>query len=344
VSDDRPRQGVGASSASALRMGAHLSRRRLWQPILGLGLGLALLALAVRGIDLREVWRGMRGADPLWVALALLAVLLTTAAKVGRWRGLFPEAGALRWGALARALVVGQLVNALLPARLGEVARFYVLGSDEGVSKATVVGTIAAEKAFDVLFLLMAAGLTAATASLPAWLHGSLAGLAAVGAALLVVALALPHHWIVAAVERWTSRLPGDLGARLGRLVERALAGLEGLRRPRLAAEACAWSVVIWALAAGTNLVLFWAFGLPLSVGPALLLLTLLHVGMAPPSSPGRLGVFHALTVVALSTFGVERAVGLAYATVLHAVVYLPQIVLGSLALGLRPPAREAAS
>jgi hypothetical protein len=322
----------------------HLGPRRIWRPILGLALGLLLLALAARGVDLREVWRGVHQARPLGVGLALLTVLLTTAAKVGRWRVLFPGSEGLRCRSLARALMVGQLVNALLPARLGEVARFYSLGRDEGVSKATVLGTIGAEKAFDVLFLLIASGLTAALASLPAWLHGSLAALAGLGAMMLVAAVALPRGLILGAGGRATRCLPRRAATRLTRVLERGLAGLESLRRPPLAALACAWSVVIWALAAGTNLVLFWALDLPPSIGAALLLLTLLHVGMAPPSSPGRLGVFHAITVAGLSTFGVERSTGLAYATVLHAVVYGPQIVLGALALGLRPPAKGATS
>jgi hypothetical protein len=239
---------------------------------------------------------------------------------------------------------VGQLVNALLPARLGEVARFYILGRDEGVSNATVLGTIAAEKAFDVLFLLVAAGLAAVLTSLPAWLHRALASMAGLGVAVLLAALAMPRPRIAAAGERLASWLPGGLAIGLSRLLERGLAGLEGLRRPRLAAAACAWSAAIWTLAAGTNLVLFWAFDLQLSIGAALLLLTLLHVGTAPPSSAGRVGVFHALTLLGLRTFGVESATALAYATVLHAVVYLPQILLGALALGLRPRTAEAAA
>ncbi len=339
-----------APSSSMPEVGVQLRVQRPWQPILGLVLGLILLALVVHGVDLEEVWQGMRQADPLWVALALLAVLLTTAAKVGRWRGLFPRSESrgseapLCYLGLARALVVGQLVNALLPARLGEVARFYTLSRDEGVSRATVLGTIAAEKAFDVMFLLIAAGLTAALASLPTWLHGSLAGLAGLGGAVLVAAVAVPRPRIVAAGKRCALWLCGGLANRLARLLERGLVGLEALRRPRLAAAACGWSLIIWALAAGTNLALFWAFDLHLSIGAAMLLLTLLHVGMAPPSSPGRLGVFHAITIVGLRTFGVDRNTGLAYATVLHAVVYGPQILLGALALSMRPsPGRAAA-
>jgi hypothetical protein len=337
------RRCTGTASASALGVGKQLGLRRLWRPILGLALGLVLLALAARGTDLSAVWADVRQADPLWAGLALLTVLLTTVAKVGRWGVLFPAAQGVRYRSLARALLVGQLVNALLPARLGEVARFTLLGRDEGVSKATVLGTIAAEKAFDVLFLLIAAGLVAALTSLPPWLHGVLVGMAGLGAAVLLAALALSGRRIAAAGERLAPRLPGGLGTRVARLVAQGLVGLESLRRPRLAAAACAWSAVIWALAAGTNLVLLWAFRLSLSIGAALLLLTLLHVGMAPPSSPARLGVFHAITVVGLGTLGVDRTTGLAYATVLHAVIYGPQILLGALALGLRSRAEEAA-
>jgi len=110
-----------------------------------------------------------------------------------------------------------------------------------------------------------------------------------------------------------------------------------------MALAACGWSVVIWTLATVTNGLLFWAFDLHLPVGAALLLLVLLHVGVAPSSSLGGLGVFHAIAVVSLAPFGVDRSSGLAYATVLHAVVYLPQVVLGALALGVGRRSAEAA-
>jgi uncharacterized membrane protein YbhN (UPF0104 family) len=131
-------------------------------------------------------------------------------------------------------------------------------------------------------------------------------------------------------------RLPWSLGESLIGIVERALAGLAALRDLRMAVTACVWSALIWALAAGTNALLFRAFGLDLSLGAALLLLVVLYAGVAPPTSPGRLGVFHALTVLTLEALGTQRASGLAYAAVLHAVVYLPEILPGAILLGLR--------
>lgn len=130
-------------------------------------------------------------------------------------------------------------------------------------------------------------------------------------------------------------RLPWRLGARLPGLLDRVLSGLAALRRPRMALAAGAWSVAIWALAAATNALLFRAFDLDLGPGAALFLLVLLYAGAAPPSSPGRLGVFHALTLLGLEVLGVPRALGLAYATALHAIVYLPEILPGALFLGL---------
>jgi len=315
--------------------------------VLGAALGLILVVAVSRGLDLDTVWTDLRNADALWVGLGLTTVLATMAMKVLRWQMLF--SGPSRPGLLqlGSALLVGQMLNAILPARLGDLARAHLGGHGGPASRATALGTIAAEKAFDVLFLLVCAGLTALTVSLPRWLDASLAVTAALGGTILLAAILLPTERVLGRIEQRIrpsatsspARRPGSVRILSANAAEwiiaalrRGLIGLEVLRRPHRALAACAWSAPIWALAAATNYVLFQAFDLKLSVGAALSLVTLLHVGMAPPSSPGRVGVFHALTVVSLRAFDVDRASGLAYATVLHAVVYGPQVVLGALA------------
>jgi uncharacterized protein (TIRG00374 family) len=216
------------------------------------------------------------------------------------------------------------------------VIRAYLLGAGGEVSTATALGTVAAEKAFDLLFLLISGGLAVVLAPLPPWLDVSLLGLTAGGALFLFLSLAWSEGRIVACIERWGQCLPWKVGERLSAVLQRSLMGLAALREPRTALVTCTWSAAIWALAAGTNYLLFQAFHLHLSVGAALLLLVVLHIGVAPPSSPGRLGVFHTLTILGLAVFGVNRSSGLAYATILHLIVYLPQIVLGAVALGVR--------
>ncbi len=347
MTDTNDGKGKSRVPASVREIAARLGQEGPWGPMVGLAVGLLLLALAARDIDLRAAGQAMGQADPLWVGLGLLTVLLSIATRVVRWRGLFGESRNPRHRSLARALVVGKLLNTLLPGRLGEVGRFYILGRDEGFSKATVAGTIAAEKVFDLLFLVLAAALTAAFVPVLPWLTGSLTTGAGMGAAAFVAALALPHRWIMSATQRLASWLPETVGTRLNTLVEHGLDGLESLRRRRLALKACIWSAGIWGLGIGTNAALLRALNLPVSAGAALLVLTLINAGTIVPTSPGELGVFHALTLMGLQSLAgaqwpeLDQADGLAYATLLHAVVYGPRIVLGALALGMPPIVKQ---
>lgn len=306
--------------------------RLLWRPLGGLALGLILLAVSSRGIDATHLLTGLRQANSVWIGLSLLLVLLTTALKAVRWRDLFSKDHRPGLLPLGRALLIGQLVNALVPSRAGDLARIYLIGARERAGKATVLGTVALEKLLDLTLLLICAGLASALAPLPSWLDMSLAGVAIAGLSLLIATLALPRRSDLAWLKRQAARLPWDLGKWLEVTLKRMLGGMTRLQSLSKATPICIESAAIWALAAGTNLALFWAFDLNLPPGAALWLLVLLQVGVAPPSSPGRVGVFHALTVVGLSTFGVDRASALVYGTTLHALVYLPQVVLGSAA------------
>ena len=71
---------------------AHLTSGTLRRLILGLALGLGLLAVAAHGVDLGQVWAALLRVKSAWAILSLLAILSTTAAKIGRWRALFPKA------------------------------------------------------------------------------------------------------------------------------------------------------------------------------------------------------------------------------------------------------------
>jgi uncharacterized protein (TIRG00374 family) len=298
-----------------------------------LALGLVLLALAARGIQLGTITTGVSQANPTWVFLAFLSVLGTTACKILRWQHLFLDSQRPTISSLTAALLVGQLLNAVLPARLGDVGRAYAVSAKQEHNVATVIGTVAAEKTFDVLMLMVFATAAAATTPLPNWLDISLLGIAIIGVLLIAVVALIPDQRIAAWSASWDRLLPLRLAHKSAAALLRAKAGLSALRRPSMALISLAWSFAVWMLAACTNFVLFLAFDLRLSFGAALMLLVLLHIGIAPPSSPGRLGVFHALTVAGLAMLGIEQSLSLAYATVLHALVYLPQILPGVLLL-----------
>lgn len=229
------------------------------------------------------------------------------------------------------SLLAGQMLNIVVPARLGELARVYLAGASEGLSKTRVAGTLVLEKVSDLVMFAASVTLLLVTMSLPDWLQRSSSALVISSAAAIAAVLAL-SVWgrpLLAWLERGLARLPGGWGKQLVRHGHLALDGLSALRSGRANAAVLGLSALSFVSAASTNYLLFRAFGLQLSFAAALFLLLVLQVGITPPSLPGKLGIFHYLVVLALTFFGVDRTVALSYALVLYGVALLSRVVAG---------------
>jgi uncharacterized membrane protein YbhN (UPF0104 family) len=198
-----------------------------------------------------------------------------------------------------------------------------------------VLVTIGVEKVLELGVFAISVVVLLLSMSLPAWLQESgtilvFTGAAAIG---LTMALSVGGRRVLNGLNRIAHRLPTWLGSRLERFGHQALDGLSALRDWRAQVGAWGLSLIVLLLSASTNYLLFLAFRLSLPPGAALFLLLVLQVGNAPPSLPGKLGVFHYLTVLALSAFAIEQSVALSYAFTLYAVAILPKIVLGAILL-----------
>jgi len=293
-------------------------------------ISLAFIVWLAATLDFQNVVLALRGVDPIWAGLSLLMVLLTLWARVRRWQALL-ESDRVSTGGTLQALVLGQLLNLIFPARLGDVGRAYLITQAGYPSQAQALGTVALEKLWDVVMLL---GLVIALSfwyPLPAWvtiparLTSTAGGLVLLG---IVTLLFFRHQ---PAIRRLGQQRWSDLARRhwLIRLTGRLIDGLESLRRPRVMLAAGSWSFLAWFFGMLTNLTLLKAFGLPFSLLIAALLLAVLQMGVSVPSVPGRIGVFEGLCLVTLALFGIEANRALAYGLLLHGLVLLPPVSLG---------------
>jgi uncharacterized protein (TIRG00374 family) len=308
-----------------------------WLWMAGILLSLIALALAVRGVRWDDVWAALRGANGPLVVLALMTVLLTTLAKANRWQWLlYPEHRRVRLRDVLAALLVGQMLNTLVPARAGDLARVYHLGAQYQVSKAAVLGSVVAEKTMDMVMLALCALVTLPWLYLVAGVQESMLALTvtAVAALLAVIALAWSGERLIERLAPWLARLPR--GERLARLARAGVNGLQVLRSGRASLITWLWSLAVYILAASTNYVLFAAMDLRLPVYVGLLLMVVLHIGAAPPALPGRIGVFHGIAVLTLTAFGISSSMALAYGALLHLLIYIPPTLLGLLVLTWR--------
>jgi uncharacterized membrane protein YbhN (UPF0104 family) len=168
--------------------------------------------------------------------------------------------------------------------------------------------------------------------ALPEWLSGSARGMALVLAILApcFILIVLKRDFILRLVENTSHFVPPVWREWLVRQARHGLDSLNVIHRPRLLIGSLGWSLLGWALSALTNYLVFLSLGLALPIWASLLILVVLQVGTAVPSSPGRIGVFQYLVILALSVFAVNKDVALGYSILLYLVTYIPIALIGA--------------
>lgn len=303
---------------------------RKWKVVLGLVVSLVSLGLAFAGIEWTRVGEALRRANWRYLlpaGIALLGYLLTRSA---RWRALLGSGVSLA-GAFW-VTNIGYLVSNVLPFRLGDPARAVAIGLDGETRVSTALSTVVVERVLDMLTVVALLALTVPFVGDAGWmleagLLGAGAGLAAMG---LLVVLAIRPRWGRGAVDRALARLPWVDRERWSTWFDGMLDGLAALRSPDRAAAIIGWSVATWGLTLAYYLAILRAFIERPSVTEASFLTCATALGVALPSSPGAVGVFHSVARYALQLpFGVPAEAALVVAFASHAFQYVVMCALG---------------
>jgi uncharacterized protein (TIRG00374 family) len=302
---------------------------------IGLAVTVAFSFLAVRGVHFGDVWESLRTSDYWWLVPSLAVFAIGIFIRIVRWRFLFEPDTRPSLGGCSAALLVCYLLNNVLPLRAGELGRIVVLKQREGISRVETAGTIVVERVFDVLALLLVLFVILPWLPHVSWLTaaGVLAIVLGAGLTAAVIALAVWGERPLRFLSRPLGWLPFVSVERADWAARNLSRGLAGLRRPRLAGAAFVLTVVSWVVIAFSWWLLMQGFGLGVSPLAALLVVVASNLALILPASPAGLGVFEAAVVLALGAYGVSNSVALSYALVLHAVNFLPFVVVGAIIL-----------
>ncbi len=253
-----------------------------------------------------------------WVAAAVGLNLLSVVARASAWttviRSAMPPPHP-RNPLVFAAFSVGLLANAVLPGRVGELARVAVLnrrlnGRRRRGLWPLLVGTVFAHRVFDLVPVVMLVIWVLITAKIPDWAFTSLAVVLSIGVALFLFAFASARHG--------HTRLEG-LGT-VRRVVTMARLGLAVMRRPAAAGLAilgqCAgWTCQLLAVWAAMR-----AFDIHEALPAAGLVLLLMNVATIVPLWPGNVGLVQAAIALPLVQYGVPYGKGFAYGLGLQAI------------------------
>ncbi|MBI5567053.1 MAG: flippase-like domain-containing protein [Chloroflexi bacterium] len=290
-------------------------------------ISVGIIWLIARDIDSRQFSRVLMVADGRWIAFSTIVILGTMFTRIKRWAALLHPID-LRGPTLLRALLIGQVLNFVLPLRLGDVARSVIVARSEGVpasglSVERALGSIALEKAWDWLTLAALALIVAVTVVVPMWYSIALRSIGLVAALVLigfaVIALAPVGPW-VARLDRLIGRLP--LADRLRRL----FTSFTALRDRSTFGRCAVWSITTWGLGVVANYAGMRAYGVE-SWSGALVLMVALMIGITLPPSIAALGLFEGVTISALGAVNVPLETALAIGLTLHVVIFAPAVI-----------------
>ena len=297
---------------------------------------LAISAVAVvrvlDGVHLGDTFSAFGDAKYIWLAPAVLFLLIDLQLRALRWRLLLDAGKHVSHNNLFGASNVGYLVNNIFPFRAGEIARVILIDDLEKTGKIRAAASAVTERILDVLAMIVLLVALFPFIDEPGWATGP-ALLLGVGALLaFVLALALSRA-SDAGNAFWSSRLRGvpRIGERLDDLVDTGLQGMRPLRRGGTLAIVSALTAVVWGFAALSFYMVMKAFQIDAGFSAAALVLTATTLVMVVPSAPGYVGVFHAAAVPALvNVFGISEEQALTYAVAQHGLIYIMTTVLGA--------------
>jgi len=320
------------------------------------GSAVFLVVFVVLFVDFATIGTELGKANYVFIAPSLVFYFIAVWFRAGRWKFLLrPIIGKPKRNIYA-VVVVGYMANNLIPVRIGEVVRSYYLSLREACSAPAAFGTIAVERATDVLtllFFLAAAGLMGTIGVERA--VGDISASVPGGPLVLALVALLPFLGVLAVVVvistassetviRWLNRsmfmVGQGLRTRLLGIAERLLEGLTVVSSPSDLFKVFLWSIPVWASEAAMYYLIALGFDLrPIFdsqlefIAVILVFTSAANLAGVLPSTAGSWGPFDFFGAAALVALGVGQEVAAAFALTVHVALWLPPTVLGAVLL-----------
>jgi len=262
-----------------------------------------------------------------WVGIAVLFDILVYFLQGWRWSLLLRPVADVPYSRSIRAIYVGLFANEVLPLRTGEVIRCYLQGRWSKLPFTVTLSSALIERIFDGLWLCVCLLVTTQFVELPelyTTLGKILAAFVLLGGALLASAMFAKQQTRSAFQNnRWLSKLTillEDLYI-IGHSPYLYLSAAASL--PYLLLQV----VPIYALAQG--------YGVDISIADGFALMVILRLVSVVPQAPGNLGTFQAAAVYGLVLFGIDSSLAKRFSFVMWAVITLPLLIVGFIALAI---------
>lgn len=315
-----------------------------WKFWTGIVISALFLYLAFHNVDLHLLYQSIKSTN---IPLIIQAVVLTFTfyvIRALRWFHLLEPLKKIGFGSLFSSTVIGFAANCVLPARLGEFVRANHIGRMEHISKSSSFGTIVIERLFDTFTILLLFAFVIFFIDFPGeWASigralrtgGLFLFLLFIVSIALIVVLKEKASAFLVMVEKVLFFLPKKMRRKVVAILDGFSKGLVLVKGRSKLIAVIFYSLVLWGLSAVQIYVIGLSMGLSLPFMAPFFILVLLCFSVIIPSAPGYIGTFHVACQYGLIFYGFSRGTALSMAIILHAVGFIPTILLGLLAFSL---------
>ena len=301
----------------------------------GLAISGLCLYLVFRNTDLGALRESLVAVHYSYLFISLIFIFLFTFFRALRWKFILDPLKKISTRNLFEVVMIGNLANNILPARIGEVVRAVVLGKTEGISKIASLATIVMERILDVITLVII--LIIASRYLP--LGGSKNNIIIIAAtasvcflSLFLILLKYRQEWLFKTSKKFLEPISPKIALHAQKSLHNFLEGLQVLKQGKHLIAISFLSGIIGLVLGAIYYFVAIGFDIKLSLPGLLFLLSVICLGIMIPSSPGFIGTFHYFCIQALFLLGVkDKNLALSYAIVVHLIQYIPESLLGLL-------------
>ncbi|HCU79929.1 MAG: hypothetical protein CL789_04095 [Chloroflexi bacterium] len=308
--------------------------KRRWQILLGVLFSLGAIIFLFRGIEIEKLTAEMSKFNYWSIIPFAILETLSLWARGMRWRVLLEEK--VSGTRLFWITNISYYLSNILPLRIGELGRVYLVTRNSDVTGMQALSTAVLERMLDVVTVFIMLFLV-----LPFVPEHGLVTSAAyliVGAVMVVImglfAVARNRKRAAMIVGIGSSRLGNKFGGWINEAFEKFFESID-LVRGRRVVMASVWSIVIWIFSVVSTYYLLLSFSPAQKLYGGVFVTALLALGIALPSVPASVGIWEASAVAALAVLGVNKETALAFAIMLHLIVFIKMAILGIIGLYL---------
>lgn len=326
---------------------------------MGMVVSVVALYFALHRVPVTDLLNYLREINYSWVLLSGGITLPCFALRAYRWRILLSSHRKLGFWQAFHPLMIGFMLNCVLPGRIGEAARPFVLNKKENFPFATGLATVAVERLMDIAFLIILSAIVLYTVDIapdftisfgayqlsPALLESAGEGLLRLCLLLMAGILLITMPFTRSRIKRLLlatpemlfftgppvkNRIREKLIHPVLNLLDMFAAGFSLLKNPVKTVECLGLTALIWG---GTALSYYiMAKGCPgidLSYAESVAVMVMICLFIALPSVPGFWGIWEAGGVFALSLFGVSVKTAAGFTLTNHAIQIFPVVIIG---------------